>query len=280
MTRFGGRWTREKLEILRRYLNEYTTVMKYQRFRLTYVDAFAGSGTWQPNSGYAHEDYGDYQEFLKGSASLALEVRDRHFDRLVFIEQDHNRSAALSVLLDQHLNREIEIVPDDANEVLPKICNSMGIFDRAVVFLDPYATQVAWDTIGAIAETQKIDCWILFPLMAISRMMPLGEMPTPALSRQLDRIFGGREHWQDVYYKNPQLSYLPEDPTHERASGSTQIAQRYRIRLEGVFSKVAPTSRTLRNSKRAPIFELFFAASNPIGAKRAIPIADHILRNW
>ena len=43
---------------------------------------------------------------------------------------------------------------------------------------------------------------------------------------------------------------------------------------------VAPTRRTLRNSKNTPIFELYFAASNSRGAPIAVRIADHILRNW
>ena len=30
----------------------------------------------------------------------------------------------------------------------------------------------------------------------------------------------------------------------------------------------------------SPMFELFFAASNPAGAPIAIRIADYLLRNW
>ena len=42
---FGGQWTLEKLGILKRYLDAYTTVLKNQSFRLIYVDAFAGEGS-------------------------------------------------------------------------------------------------------------------------------------------------------------------------------------------------------------------------------------------
>ena len=41
---FGGRWTRQKLDILERYLDAYTTVLKYRHFSLVYIDAFAGTG--------------------------------------------------------------------------------------------------------------------------------------------------------------------------------------------------------------------------------------------
>ena len=47
-----------------------------------------------------------------------------------------------------------------------------------------------------------------------------------------------------------------------------------------VFHSVAPTRCTLRNSKEAPLFELFFAVSNPTGEGPAMRIANHILRDW
>jgi len=49
---FGGEWTQEKLQILERYLDAYTTALKSKPFKLVYIDAFwhwsdrpaAGSG--------------------------------------------------------------------------------------------------------------------------------------------------------------------------------------------------------------------------------------------
>ena len=37
---FGGPWTQEKLKILERYLDAYTTALKNQPFKLVYIDAF------------------------------------------------------------------------------------------------------------------------------------------------------------------------------------------------------------------------------------------------
>ena len=277
---FGGPWTSDKLEILRRYLDTYTTALKSQPFNLIYVDAFAGEGSWSPKSGYTSDDYGDFSSLHRGSPRIALEVQDKSFDRLLFIEEDLQSSALLQRLRSEFPSRNIDIVNGDANTELPKFCRNLQNFDRAVVFLDPFATEVEWDTVEAIAKTEKIDCWILFPLMAITRMMPNKNEPTPALSERLDRIFGGREHWQSLYGPSPQLSLFDEEPRQERQHGSVGIAARYAERLESVFAKVAPTRRTFRNSKNSPMFELFFAASNPSGARRAIPIANHILNNW
>ena len=79
----------------------------------------------------------------------------------------------------------------------------MGDFDRSVVFPDPYATEVSWSIVEAIAASKKIDCWILFPRMAVTRMMPNGKEPDKATSQQPDRVFGGREHWQGSYQDSP-----------------------------------------------------------------------------
>ena len=277
MASFGGPWTQEKLAIIGAYLDAYTTALKGQPFQLIYVDAFAGEGYWRPGSAYAAEDYEEFTELLHGSTTIALNVRDRPFDRFVFIERDDKRSQALNEVARRHSARRIEVIPKDANNALPTFCEEMGQFDRAVVFLDPFATQVSWNTVAAIAQTNKIDCWILFPLGAIARMMPRGSSPPTSLKAQLDRIFGGREHWESVYQEPAQLSFFPKKPSLERASGSAQIADCYWDRLETVFEKVAPTSRTLRNSKNSPMFELFFAAGNASGADIGVRIAGHIL---
>ena len=279
-TSFGGDWTLQKLEILKRYLDAYTTALKKMPFNLMYLDAFAGEGYWSPKSAYTQEDYGDFNDLLKGSASIALDVQDKPFDRLIFIEKAPERCESLSRLRTTHPNRNIEVISRDANIVLPKFCADMEHNDRAVVFLDPFKTEVSWATIEAIASTQKIDCWILFPLMAITRMMPVRNKPPSTLSPQLDRVFGGSKHWKDFYSAPIQQSLFGGEQPQQRASGSKQIADRYRERLAEVFEKVAPTRRQLTNSMNSPMFELFFAAGNPQGAPIAVRIADHILKNW
>ncbi len=284
MATFGGPWTQQKLEILRGYLDAYTTALKDQRFRLIYVDAFAGEGFWRPGTDYLREDYEEFGDVLKGSATIALEIQDRQFDAFLFIEKDLDRIDSLNrlALQFQGEGREIQVINEDANMVIPHFCSAMDSFDRAVIFLDPFSTEVSWNTIAAIADSDKIDCWILFPLGAINRNMPIQNEPTPHLASQFDRVFGGREYWQDFYREAAQqpFPFFAETPLQERPHGSNLIAARYRERLESVFHRIAPTSRTFRNSKGVALFELFFVATNPRGAPIAVQIADHLLRNW
>ena len=116
--------------------------------------------------------------------------------------------------------------------------------------------------------------------MAITRMMPLGSEPTEPLAQKLDRVFGGREHWRRSYRPSSQMSMFDDERRLERSSGGDVIAELYRERLESVFTRVAPTKRTLYNSNNSPLFDLFFAASNRSGASIAINIADYLLTHW
>ena len=244
---------------------------------------FAGEGSWRPGSAYS-TDYDDFRELHKGSPRIALGITNKPFDRLIFIEKDPQRFELLRKLQEEFPGRDIDVLNEDAEKALPAFCQSLDVDERAVVFLDPFATEVSWAMVEGMAKTQKIDCWILFPLSAIARMMPRKNEPSAELSNQLDRIFGGREHWQDFYSSSPQprlpLQLFEDELEQIRSSDSSQIAQRYRDRLESTFEKVAPSGREFKNSKNSPIFQLFFAASNPNGAKIAVNIAKSIIDNW
>ena len=284
MDTYGGPWTQKKLQILHRYLDAYTTALKrFPKFRLTYVDAFAGGGLWSPGSesGYTLSDYNDFREFHEGSPRIALGVQNKPFDRFIFIEIDPRRCSSLIQLKEEYPTWDIDIRNGEANSEISLFCNNMGCYDRAVVFLDPFATQVSWDTVAKLAQTKKVDCWILFPLSAITRMMPKANPPPEPMAEHLDRIFGGRTFWRDdVYHIHPQRNMFDDVPRQTRSPSSDQIAACYRKRLEKVFEKIAPTPRTFFNSKQSPLFEFFFAASNPKGAPIAVKIANHILQYW
>ena len=268
---FGGAWTQEKLGILRNYLNEYTTALKNQPFTLHYVDAFAGAG--------AIEAQGDADkiELLLGSPKVALEIENKPFDRLIFIEIDQDKADFLRTMITQGNNADrAQVIIEDANQYLPKFCAAMGPYDRAVIFLDPFGAQVNWETVQAIADTEKCDTWILFPVSAIRRLLPRrGEVRSPGNEARLTKVFGG-ESWRDLQHPSEQVSLFGEVEM-QTDSGVRVIVDLYRSKLERAFTRVAPVGRTLRNSRNSPMYELLFAIGNPNDARTAIRIADHIL---
>lgn len=270
----GGAWTIEKLEVIKNYLNAYTTALKRQRFSLIYIDAFAGDGTVTLETPDR-----EFRRVVDGSARLALEVKDKQFDRLVFVEQDGERCQELRKLRDDYSNRRVEIVQTDANAFLQGL-NLDRYAWRGVLFLDPFATQVKWVTIEKIASLKALDLWLLFPLSAIARMLPTTRMPDdidPAWAKRLTLIYGD-ESWRGLYRESPQQE-LFGPPREERTAGVDGLLQIYKKNLERVFrDRFLERSRTLM-ANNSPLFELIFCVGNPNGIDRAMPIAKHILNH-
>ena len=167
-----------------------------------------------------------------------MAIDNKPFDGLVFIEKEASLAEALFRSMSEYPGRQIEIIQEDANHRVPRFCRSMGDFDRAVVFLDPYATEVSWSTVEAIAASKKIDCWILFPLMAVTRMMPTDKEPDEATASQLDRIFGGRDYWRQRYQDSAQLSFLDAGP----GVSARLVANKLRIATEDVYRRCSIVS--------------------------------------
>jgi len=286
LQRFGGDWTEEKLTILREYLHAYNTALKNKPFTRTYVDAFAGTGYrvqkqrefGVPNL-FAEVHDADTQGLLKGSAKLALEV-EPPFDRFVFVETDGDKVAELKRLKAEHPDKagQIQIIRADANAFLQEYCDKQDWRGRrAVVFLDPFATEVTWNTVEAIARTRAIDVWILFPLMALNRL--LANDPKKSFKKRLDAIFGTGEWFQRFYHTSRLPDVFGQSVEKiQKACDFRSIGGFYQERLRSVFAGVAGKSRVWNNSRHSPLFQLFFAAGNPKGAPIAVRIANHLLK--
>ena len=114
--RFGGNWTDQKLECVRKYLHVYTTIMSNYPFQFAYIDAFAGTGYREMES---DEDPGELMfpdlvspevmSFRHGSVRNALEVEPR-FMKYVFIEKNINRHAELQELKEEFLLKAEKLI--------------------------------------------------------------------------------------------------------------------------------------------------------------------------
>jgi three-Cys-motif partner protein len=290
---FGGRWTEEKLERLRKYLVAYTTIFKSNErasyLRTAFVDAFAGTGTFtmtrDTNDALLTDSTDVYDEeaqsFQKGSAQIAIEV-EPSFDQYLFVEKKAAHIHELEKLRSQFPNKadQIKIVQGDANVVLKEWCQQTDWHtNRAVVFLDPYGMAVEWRTIEAIAHTQAADLWILFPLgQAVNRLLTRSGPPSGAWAERLTQFFG-TEEWKAAFYRpRQQLSLFDTEEALEKGVNLGGIGQYFVDRLSTIFAQVAENPLPLRNSRNVPIYLLCFAAANPKGAPTAVKIAQHILR--
>lgn len=285
---FGGDWTTEKLERVRKYLAAYTTIMNKYPFHFAYIDAFAGTGYRKlkqdenPNELMFPEiAEQEVQDFLEGSASTALQVQPR-FQKYIFIEKDENRSSELQNLKTEFpsLQNDIELVQSDANAYLKDLClNRNWKKHRAVLFLDPYGMEVEWNTITAIAKTQAIDLWLLFPLgVAVNRLLKRDGNIDTTVRHKLDRFFGTTD-WYDAFYETiPTQTLFGKEMVTQKTGDFKSIEQYFVKRLQTVFTKVANNPLPLYNSRNNPLYLLCFAAGNPKGASTAVNIAQDILR--
>ena len=271
---FGGAWTIEKLNILSDYLDFYVTALKNQPFQLIYIDAFAGTGKIR---------VGDANEEIAGSAKLALQAKQQ-FAEYIFIEKNPEYACELEQMVADEFpahKQRVKIVSGDCNTVLLDICNKVDWKRvRAVFFLDPYAADVKWETLQAIANTEAIDVWYLFPFNAANRMMKRKGEVDPAWKPKLNAIFGDNS-WETEFYKeDPQINMF-DDHSKMCIANTSSLKAYIENRLGTIFPAVSNKSRILFNSRNSPLFLFCFAVAskNAKAQGLAMKVANHILDN-
>ena len=269
MNIFGGDWTREKLDVLERYLNFYMTALKNQPFKKIYIDCFAGSGTIK---------VGDNTE-IEGSTIMALNI-DNKFDEYHFIEKDKKNYQELEKLKDKYHDLKIYTYNEDCNEALPKIISKIDWrHNRGILFIDPYATQLDFKTLKDVSATKAIDVWYLFPFHAVNRMLKRDKNINAEWKKVLNRCLGDDSWEDDLYFENTQLNLfdkieyekvLPED------------VQRYICKkMKEAFPYVSEDYLILKNSRNSALFLLFLLISNdnPKAIKLVKGVEKYILKD-
>jgi three-Cys-motif partner protein len=287
LQKFGGRtWTQDKLDRVRKYLVAFSTIMQKRKFRYAYIDGFAGTGYHElkADEGDSSNLFAELDEpaveFLDGSARIALQVEPR-FHKYIFIEKSRRKTAELKKLRGEFPDKADDIIIEkaEANSYLQRLCLERSWTGRrAVLFIDPFGMQLSWETVAAIAKTEAIDTWILFPVSAVNRLLKK-DMKIPAGWRnRLDTMFG-EPAWFDVFFPEEKLPLLDDGSTVRRKVAHLDVIGKYfNQRLQTVFAGVAPNPLTLRNTQGAPLFLLCFAAANPRAVVPAIKIAQDILK--
>ncbi|MCY4195639.1 MAG: three-Cys-motif partner protein TcmP [Rhodobacteraceae bacterium] len=278
-----GPWAEQKLDALENYLAAYHKVMKYQKFKLIYIDAFAGAGWSKIRTSEQQEaelgfpldsDQETAQEkFIAGSPVRAL-TTGNGFDQYYFFDADKRRTARLRQLKQEHLDKEVYVKDEDANLGVQKLARRFheSPLARGVAFLDPYGPHLHWATVEALAKTRKVDVIINFPLaMAINRLITRNiDIPRNWVNL-LDKCFGTRQ-WYDLAYEIHR-DLFGNEQSWKRDDTESRLLQLYHRRLENCFGNTVNPS-LVRNTKGAPLYYLMWASSN----SRGKAIASHIMK--
>ena len=276
--KFGGIWTRKKLAVLEKYLKFYVKALKDKHFILHYADAFAGTGS--------HEPIVEDEQILliptdnfSGSVRTALEV-EPSFHQFHFNDLNPEHVAELEQIKREYPKKQINVYQQDANLFVPQFCSSLKAKDRAVLLLDPYSTQLDWDTLKHVASSKKVDLWLLFPISVILRMTPRdAEKSRPDWKQTIDRLLGTNT-WEDALYKPIEPS-LTQDmfsdssphPTSQRIN-TNELENWVTNRLRELFPYVAKP--VLLSSQGRPLFLFYFAVSN--NSEKAWRLADKVVK--
>ncbi len=255
-----GPWSEAKLELLGKYLDAYTKIMKGQAWCSSgyhYIDAFAGSG--KPRAR-------DEERYVDGSPRVALTIA-HPFSSYTFIEKSAWRVQRLTDLQREFPDREIRVREGDCNqiitaEIVPKI--RFELFNRGLIFLDPFGMEVEWATMQHIAETRALEVFVNFPVMALNRTV-LPNDPNRITEAQQERMnrFWGSPDWRPEIYPEVQTLFGSE-PMKELPTSANRLGRLYMKRLQQIFPFVTePLSMT--NSRNAPLYCLIFAGHKKSG---------------
>jgi three-Cys-motif partner protein len=285
---FGGPWTEIKLDAVQYYLGCYTKALKRAGLDLWYIDAFAGTGSRDAQRVVGGLLEGTpvetVNERLAGSARRAVSVQPP-FDHFVFIEMDRTRCEALASVKLENPAADINVIPGEANEVLRSLVRQEPWLrkdsskSRGVVFLDPYALHVDWETLKALATTRVLDVWYLFPIRDTIRQLAHNFEGIGPKEPMLDRVLG--PEWKELYSITPDaapkedLFARPIEPAMMRVVSASQFEQWLKQRLQREFKFVSEPLPLLQSSSRQA-FSLFLGVSNP--SKAATDLAEKFVR--
>jgi three-Cys-motif partner protein len=282
---FGGAHTKRKLVKLEAYLDRYTTALKNQNFRLIYFDAFAGTGDI-PQAGNETPLFraDEYRSFIVGSAERALKIPIK-FDEYIFVEHSLKKVDRLSNLPDRYpsLRDRIRILRGDGNAEVQEFCSRQNWRKcRAVVFLDPFGNQVEWSTIKAIASTEAIDLWYLFPAgLGVHRQIGRDGTVHHTHEASLNRLLGTTD-WKFTFIEERSRSDLFGRVQNITTKIATpESITRYMIqRMKPIFRGGVLDRWLPLGSNGVHMYSLIFAWANPSEkAKLAGKLADAVLRS-
>ncbi len=285
----AGLHTVRKLDKLEAYLRAYLNVLKNQSGLQTfYFDAFAGTGEIPTSGGDESLPLDDEgKAFIAGSAKRALGL-DGKFAQYIFVEKSRRKAQELErIVREQHaaVASRVRVVNEDANVALRSFCDTTNWRkSRAVVFLDPYGNQVEWATIEAVAATEAIDLWYLFPAgLGVHRQIGRDARIDDEKRRSLNRLFGTTGWLDECVAPDDGLQgelFDETTPRHTKIATPDSIT-RYMIKrmktvfTGGVLDEWLPLGRQGHNS-----FSLLFAWANPSEkAKKAGEIARAVMRS-
>jgi three-Cys-motif partner protein len=276
MNKFGGDWTKIKIEILVEYAKAYLQIMnKRSFFKLIYFDGFAGSG-------FIEKDKKTGVEQTIGAAIRIVEIGEpKSFDVYYFVEKDPANFKLLSASTkDQFPHKEIYVVQEDCNKKMLDLANYLRTPAnkniRTLAFIDPCGMQVEWRSIENLRGL-AIDMWILVPTgLGVNRLLTKSGEISDSWLKRLELFLGlTSDEIKNRFYKKTATLFEEITLVEKEKNAIVKSADLYQSRLKDVFVYVSEPY-ALKNSANTIMYHLFLTSNNKSGAK----IASDIVRKY
>lgn len=255
MARAWGYWTRGKLDVLRRYLDAYTTASKGVSERI-YFDAFAG----EP----------DNEERLTGmsidgSARIALSIDDPPFTRFRFFEQERKAQALEASLRADFPDRDLKVYGGDCNDRIPDALAELSELSWAptFAFVDPNGHEAQWRSVEALSRFRpshltKTELFLLFAAPMFTRLLRVDGTPVRDEDQAaIDALFGTSD-WHHIY-----AARLAGELEPAEARDAYLNLMRWRLEHELGYRWTHPLE--VRNERGQIIYHMIFATDHEAG---------------
>lgn len=254
MGRTWGYWTRGKLDILRRYLDAFSTASK-RSSELIYIDVFAGvPENTDRLSG----------ETIDGSARIALSVSDPSFSRVRLFELVPNAKELERSLRAEFPGRDIRVYGGDCNEQVPIALADLARWNWAptFAFVDPNGHEAQWRTIEALAgfkraDKPKVELFVLFASPQFVRLLTVHEEPSEKNIEAITNLFG-TDSWINIYQARRSGNLNP-------AQARDEYLHLMRWRLENDLGYKWTHPIEVHNEQGVPIYYMIFATDHEAG---------------
>lgn len=276
MNKFGGNWTKSKIEILVEYARSYLTIMKNRKFyHLMYFDGFAGSG-------FIIKDNKTKVEVTVGAAIRIIQLNEpRSFDSYYFVEKDVQNFKLLEENTQKSFpDKSIHVIREDCNKKIVDLANFLRNPKnknwRTLMYIDPCGMQLEWRSIECLREL-PIDIWVLVPTgLGVNRLLKKNGDISEAWMEKLELFLGmTKEEIEKNFYKETQTLFPDLTFKEKEKNVIEKSAKIYKGRLEEVF-KFVSKPYALKNSTKTVMYHLFLTSNN----ESAVKIGNDIVKKY
>ena len=236
----AGYWAQDKLAQLEYYANIFNSAMQKWDHR-GYIDLFAGPGKDRVK--------GSPKETFDGSPIRMLKLRQQ-FTHYAFVDQDPKHIQALRA-------RSMSLISQDRILFRAGDCNDPRVVEEirrfipsnalTLMFVDPFAFNIKFETIKALTENRRVDILVNFQTLGIRRST---NVPTPKITD----LFGDSGRWKRIYDS-------ADDPTQA-------LLAHYGDQLSTLDYLADPTTAVpIRDNRGIVQYYLFFFSKDPLGIK-------------